>query len=123
MAKQQVFFERFYQWLSKFGTVYRGVLPSGIQTAQTYLQYSGYVDSFATQFILPISIYSHPTTVYTDVVKIAQKISEEVTEGGTLVSYADVVFKVDKGSPFYQDKADEDETVRAGFVNLIITIY
>lgn len=123
MSKQQVFFERFYQWLSQFGTVYRGVLPSGVKPVQTYLQYTASFENFAGQFIIAISIYSAPTTVYTEVVKVAQKIDDAVTEGGTLVTYDDIVFKVDKGSPFYQDKAEEDETVRAGYVNLIITIY
>lgn len=123
MSKQQIFFERFYQWLSQFGTVYRGVLPSGVATTDNYLQYSGYFENFATQFILPISIYALQTTVYTQIVKIVEAIEAEVTEGGTLVAYPDLIFKVDKGSPFYQDKPDEDETIRAGLVNLIITIY
>lgn len=123
MIKQQVFFQRFYQWLSQFGTVYRGVLPSGVQTTQVYLQYSGYFENFATQFILPVSIYAQQTTVYTEVVKVAQAIDEVVTEGGTLAIYDDIRFKIDKGSPFYQDKPDEDETIRAGYVNLLVTIY
>lgn len=112
-----------FQWLSQFATTYRGVLPAGVTPEKKYLQYDGYVDYFATQFILPVQIYTLGTTSYTDVLEIADKISEAVTEAGTLIGDDTVKIKIDKGSPFYQDKQDEDETVRAGYVNLIITVY
>ena len=112
-----------FQWLSQFATTYRGVLPAGVTPEKKYLQYDGYVDYFATQFILPVQIYTLGTTSYADVLDIADKISEAVTEAGTLIGDDTVKIKIDKGSPFYQDKEDEDETVRAGYINLIITIY
>lgn len=112
-----------YQWLSQFAPTYRGVLPAGVTPEKKYLQYDGYVDYFATQFILPVQIYTLGTTSYADVLDIADKISEAVTEAGTLIGDDTVKIKIDKGSPFYQDKQDEDETVRAGYVNLIITVY
>lgn len=112
-----------FQWLSQFATTYRGVLPSGVTPEKKYLQYDGYVDYFATQFILPVQIYTLGTTSYADVLDIADKISEAVTEAGTLIGDDTVKIKIGKGSPFYQDKQDEDETVRAGYVNLIITVY
>lgn len=112
-----------YEWLSQFATTYRGVLPAGVTPEKKYLKYDGYVDYFATQFILPVQIYTLGTTSYADVLDIADKISEAVTEAGTLIGDDTVKIKIDKGSPFYQDKQDEDETVRAGYVNLIITVY
>ena len=112
-----------FQWLSQFATTYRGVLPAGVTPEKKYLQYDGYVDYFATQFILPVQIYTLGTTSYAGVLDIADKISEAVTEAGTLIGDDTVKIKIDKGSPFYQDKQDEDETVRAGYVNLIITVY
>ena len=112
-----------FQWLSQFATTYRGVLPAGVTPEKKYLQYDGYVDYFATQFILPVQIYTLGTTSYGGVLEIADKISEAVTEAGTLIGDDTVKIKIDKGSPFYQDKQDEDETVRAGYVNLIITVY
>lgn len=114
-----------YEWLSQFATTYRGVLPAGVKPANKYLQYSGYVDYFATQFILPVQIYTLNTTSYAGVLEIADAIATAVTEGGTLIGddAGTVKIKIMKGSPFYQDKQDEDETVRAGYVNLIITVY
>lgn len=112
-----------FQWLSRFATTYRGVLPAGVTPEKKYLQYDGYVDYFATQFILPVQIYTLGTTSYAGVLEIADKISEAVTEAGTLIGDDTVKIKIEKGSPFYQDKQDEDETVRAGYVNLIITVY
>lgn len=112
-----------FQWLSQFATTYRGVLPAGVTPEKKYLQYDGYVDYFAAQFILPVQIYTLGTTSYADVLDIADKISEAVTEAGTLIGDDMVKIKIDKGSPFYQDKEDEDETVRAGYANLLITVY
>lgn len=112
-----------YQWLSQFATTYRGVLPAGLKPTSPYLQMSGYYDKFATQFILPVQIYQLNTTSYEGVLQLADKIESAVTEAGILISDTDIKIKIEKGSPFYQDKTDEDETVRAGYINLIITIY
>lgn len=112
-----------YQWLSQFAPTYRGVLPAGIKPESPYLQFSGYYDNFATQFILAVQIYQLNTTSYEGVLQLADKIESAVTEAGILISDADIKIKIEKGSPFYQDKQDEDETVRAGYINLIITVY
>lgn len=114
-----------YQWLSQFATTYRGVLPAGVKPESKYLQYSGYVDYFANPFILPVQIYTLNTTSYAGVLEIADAISTAVTEGGMLISddAGTVKIKIQKGSPFYQDKEDEDETVRAGYINLEVTVY
>lgn len=112
-----------YQWLSQFAPTYRGVLPAGIKPESPYLQFSGYYDNFATQFILPVQIYQLNTTSYEGVLQLADKIESAVTEAGILLSDEKIKIKIEKGSPFYQDKQDEDETVRAGYINLIITVY
>lgn len=112
-----------YQWLSQFAPTYRGVLPAGIKPESPYLQFSGYYDNFATQFILPVQIYQLNTTSYEGVLQLADKIESAVTEAGILISDEKIKIKIEKGSPFYQDKSDEDETVRAGYINLLITIY
>ena len=112
-----------YQWLSQFAPTYRGVLPAGIKPESPYLQFSGYYDNFATQFIFPVQIYQLNTTSYEGVLQLADKIESAVTEAGILLSDEKIKIKIEKGSPFYQDKQDEDETVRAGYINLIITVY
>ena len=114
-----------YEWLSQFATTYRGILPAGVKPANKYLQYSGDVDYFAQQFILPVQIYTLNTTSYAGVLEIADAISAAVTESGTLIGddAGTVKIKIMKGSPFYQDKEDEDETVRAGYINLEVTVY
>lgn len=117
------FGKRIYEWLSRFATVYRGVLPSGQKPDDLYIQISGYVDGFAKAFIYPVQIYKLNTTSYSSVLRVAEEIEKAVGESGTLVIYDDIRFKIEKGSPFYQDKADEDDTVRAGYINLEITIY
>lgn len=112
-----------YQWLSQFATTYRGILPAGVTPDDLYLRFDGYYDTFATQFILPVQIYKQNTTSYSSVILIADEIADAIGDGGLLISDDDIKIKIDKGSPYYQDKPDEDETVRAGYINLIITIY
>lgn len=121
--KTLAFGKRIYEWLTQFGTAYRGIVPSGVEVDNLYMLFNGYVDGFAKPFIFPVQIYSHNTTSYSSVLQVVKKIENVVGENGVLVIYDDVRFKVEKGSPWYQDKDDEDKTVRAGYVNLIITIY
>lgn len=117
------FGKRFYEWLSDFAPTYRGVLPAGVQPDDLYIRFNGYADNFATPFIMPVEIYKHNTTSYGSVLQVAKKIGDAVGNGGLLIIHDDVRFKIDKGTPFYQDKPDEDATVRAGYINLEITIY
>ena len=122
-SKTFLFGQLIYEWLSTFAPTYRGVLPAGVKPASVYLKIGGYYDTFATQFIFPVQIYALNTTSPGSVVLIADEIADAIGDGGTLISDEGIRVKIEKGSPFYQDKDDEDETVRAGYVNLLITIY
>lgn len=121
------FGEKFYTWLSsvvgKDVGVYRGVLPAGKIPENIYVVFNGVADDFARPFIMPIRIYAKNTSSFRSVITVANSIESAITSAGLLVIYPNVRFKVEKGSPFYQDMADEDETIRAGYVNLEITIY
>ena len=123
MNKEKIFGELFYEWLSQFASAYRGVLPAGQKPNDLYVQFNGYYENFASQFVQPVSIYNIGTTSYTKVLEVAGAIENAVTEGGLLLKKDDLRVKIDKGSPFYQDKPDEDATVRAGYINLLVTIY
>ena len=122
-SKIFLFGQLIYEWLSTFAPTYRGVLPAGVKPANVYLKIGGYYDLFATSFIFPVQIYAQKTTSYSSVLLIADEIADAVGDGGILMSDDGIKFRIMKGSPFYQDKVDEDETVRAGNVNLLITIY
>lgn len=115
--------EMIYNWLSQFTKTYRGVLPAGQEPDDLYLQFSGYYPNFAQQFILPVQIYKMNTTSYATVLRVADDIKNEVTEGGVLIGDSDIKIKIELGDPYYQDKPDEDNTVRAGYINLLVTIY
>lgn len=116
------FGNKIYDWLSTFAPTYRGVLPSGEKPNDLYLKFDGYYD-LLSQFILPVSIYSQNTTSFAKVLILADNIARAITKGGLLLSYDNIKIKIEKGSPFYQDKPDENETVKAGYINLLITIY
>lgn len=122
-SKISLFGHLIYEWLSTFAPTYRGVLPAGVKPASVYLKIGGYADDFATQFVFPVQIYALNTTSYGSVVLIADEIADAISDGGMLLSDEGIRVKIEKGSPYYQDKDDEDVTVRAGYVNLLITIY
>ena len=123
-SKIFLFGQKIYEWLSKFSPTYRGMLPAGtVPEENVYLRMDGYYDTFSTSFIFPVQIYAQKTTSYSSVLLIADETADAIGDGGVLISDDDIKIKIDKGSPYYQDKPDEDETVRAGYVNLLITIY
>lgn len=122
-SKILLFSKRIYEWLKDFAPAYSGVLPNNMQPEDLYLRYDIYFDTFASQFIFPVQIYKQKTTSYSSVILIADEIGNAIGENGLLIGDDEIKIKIDKGSPFYQNKPDEDETVRAGYINLIITIY
>lgn len=117
------FSQLIYQWLNKIAPTYRGVLPAGVKPDGAYLRFDGYLDNFATQFIFAVSIYAPNTTSYSTVIQLSDKIADAIGDGGIELSNGQMRVKIEKGSPFYQDKPDEDLTIRAGYVNLIISVY
>ena len=122
-SKAMAFSKAIYEWLNGFAEAYNGVLPSGLNPENPYIRFDNYYDSFAEQFIFPISIYALNTTSYATPIRIADEIGDAIGEGGLLIHNDDITFVIYKGSPFYQNKGEEDETVRAGYVNLLISIY
>lgn len=124
-SKAFIFSKKIYQWLNSFAPAYRGVLPAGIKPDGAYLRFDGYYDNFATPFIFPVQIYVPNTTSYSTVIMIADEIGNAIGDSGLLLEEEneEIKIKIEKGSPFYQDKADEDLTIRAGYINLEISIY
>lgn len=113
-----------YNWLSNFANTYRTPVIFDAENPQPneYIEYSAQVGNFASQFIQPIIIYSKSTS-YKYVWQIADQIEQAVTEHGILLRDDWGYIKVEKGSPFYQDKPDEDDSICAGYINLLLTIY
>lgn len=115
-----------YNWLSKFAPTFRSPILSSVFDEQNpqpneYIEYSANMDNFNSDFIQAITIYSK-STAYTKVMEIVDKIENTITENGIRVSSDWGYITIYKGSPFYQDKPDEDDTIRAGYVNLLIRV-
>lgn len=113
-----------YEWLSKFATTFREPVQfDKEEPAPTeYITYSADTGNFAEEFIQAITVYSQSTS-YKYVMDIVDKIEAEIGEHGIVLRNEWGYIKVTKGSPFYQDKPDEDSSIRAGYVNLLLTIY
>ena len=115
-----------YNWLSKFAPTFRSPILSSVFDEQNpqpneYIEYSADMGNFNNDFIQAITIYSK-STVYTKVMEIVDNIESTITENGIRVSSDWGYITIYKGSPFYQDKPDEDDTIRAGYVNLLIRV-
>lgn len=115
-----------YEWLSKFAPTYRSPVLSTVfdennPKPNEYIEYSANMGNFNSDFIQAITIYSK-STAYTKVMEIVDKIESTITENGIRVSGGWGYITIYKGSPFYQDKTDEDDTIRAGYVNLLIRV-
>ena len=115
-----------YNWLSKFATTFRSPILSSVFDEQNpqpneYIEYSADMGNFNSDFIQAITIYSK-STAYTKVMEIVDNIESTITENGIRVSSDWGYITIYKGSPFYQDKPDEDDTIRAGYVNLLIRV-
>lgn len=113
-----------YDWLSTFATTYREpvVFDSENPPPNEYIEYSAVTGNFAEEFIQPITIYSKSTS-YKYVWEIADAIEEAINESGIVLNSDLGYLRIMKGSPFYQDKTDEDTSVRAGYINLLVKIY
>lgn len=125
MNRIEDFNKAMYEWLSQFATTYRNELPAepSIQVPDLYIKIGGYYDGFASRFIYPIKIYNEKTTTHLNVIEIADRIEKAIGNGGLLIHKNSVIIALYKGSPFYQDLPDEDETIRAGYVNLEVKVY
>lgn len=114
-----------YQWLSGFAPTFREPVIFDADNPQpdNYITYSASINGFAGQFIQPITIYTQ-STGFNDLMNIVDSIESAIGESGCVIGNNEwgYVF-INKGSPFYQDKPDEDESFRAGYMNLLITIY
>lgn len=123
-SKVTLFGEKIYEWLSEFATTYRNVLPAGVEPEETYILIEGISDYFSMPTTFPVNIYKRKTTSPRSVLLIADAIGDAVGESGLLLVDDDIKIAIYKGSPFYQDRTlENDETTKAGMVNLTITVY
>ena len=127
MSLTEDYAKTLYSWLSTIADTYRlpiqeGTFDNNNPQPNEYIAYSANCGNFGEQFIQALNIYSK-STAYTKLMRIVDKIEDEVRETGKKLSWENGYMIITKGSPFYQDREDEDSSYRAGYVNLLITIY
>ena len=116
-----------YNWLSGFAPTFRRPIQEGLfdednPQPNEYISYSAETGNFNTEFIQAITIYSK-STGYSNLMDIVDDIESAIGEKGVKVEDEWGYLTIYKGSPFYQDKEDEDSSYRAGYVNLFIRVY
>ena len=116
-----------YNWLSGFAPTFRRPIQEGYFNEDNpqpneYISYSAEAGNFNTAFIQAITIYSKSTS-YNNVMQIVDEIESAIGESGCKVEGEWGFITIYKGSPFYQDKEDEDSSYRAGYINLEVRVY
>lgn len=116
-----------YEWLSEFAPTFREPVLSSLFDEQNprpseYISYSADVGNFNSEFIQAVTIYSQSTS-YNNIMNIVDAIESAVKEDGIRVGAEWGYLTIRKGTPFYQDKPDEADDVRAGYVNLLIKVF
>lgn len=116
----------FYNWLATTTgkPVYREPIQFDAENPMPdeYITYSANFGNFASNFYQAITIYSK-STGWNYVMDIVDSIEQAVNERGVIIRDTWGYMTIEKGDPFYQDKPDEDSSIRAGYVNLLINIY
>lgn len=115
-----------YGWLSTFAPTFRRPVLDSMFSERNpkpneYITYSANVGNFNTDFMQPITVYSK-STGYGNLTTIVDSIETAIKEGGTKIEAEWGYITVYKGSPFYQDKEDEDSSYRAGYINLVVRV-
>jgi len=115
-----------YQWLNSFAPTFRRPIQEGTFNASNpqpneYISYSADISNFNTEFIQAITILSKSTS-YNNVMTIVDAIESAIGESGVKIEGEWGYMTIYKGTPFYQDKEDEDSSYRAGYVNLLIRV-
>ena len=115
-----------YEWLSDFAPTYRRPIQEGFFDTDNpepseYITYSVDAGRFNTDFMQSITVFSKSTS-YTNIMSIVDEIEDAIGEGGIKLSDDWGYITIYKGSPFYQDKEDEDSAYRAGYINLVVRI-
>lgn len=116
-----------YEWLSQFAPTFRSPILSTSFNANNpkpsdYIEYSSDVGNFNSEFIQAITIYTKSTS-FSYLMDIVDSIESAIKEDGIRLQKEWGYITIRKGSPFYQDKPDEDDTIRAGYVNLLVRVY
>lgn len=116
----------FYNWLQETTNVevFREpiLFDDDHPQPEEYITYSADLGNFTQEMLQSITIYSK-STGWSNVMDIVDRIESAITEKGIMINKDWGTLVIEKGSPFYQDKPDEDTSIRAGFINLLVTIY
>lgn len=98
--------------------------PVSSQASLPYISFSYAESEMATDTIISLSIWTRSTT-HRAAYEYADKIDELLGPGedGIIIHGDDIYMNIRRGSPFAQNKNDEDDTIRAVLVNLIIRTY
>lgn len=111
-----------YDFLSEFASSYdENQVPTNNQGLNNdlkvnfpYITYLPYIESWENDGLLQVYIYDKSNNTR-KISEIARKIEEKVKEG---CIYNDII--IHKGSPFIQEIAQEDITIKCLFMNLQI---
>lgn len=82
-----------------------------------YITYTAAWSEFDRAIMLSASIWERSTS-WQNVVEKAEEIAAAIGPGGAVIPFTGGGIWIKRGSPFYQEMPDEDDTVRRIYLNL-----
>lgn len=121
------------EWLANFvdtdnsdnPLVFRDTAPT-IREVQAfgdkvYCVYTLFEGSFGEQVVQPISLFSYGNRAKVFAKK--ELMSQALLNNAVVISGDGIKVKFTSGSPFVQDRTDEDENIKGYYVNVLVTVY
>ena len=121
------------EWLANFvdvnadgnPLVFRNDAPSLEEVEEfgdkVYCVYTVFEGGFGQQTAQPITLYSYGSQAKVFAKK--ELLSKALLNSAVLISGNNIKVKFTSGSPFVQDRVDEDENIKGYYVNIVATVY
>ena len=87
-----------------------------------YITYTAAWSEFDRTIMLSASIWERSTS-WQNVVEKAEEIAAAIGLGGTVIPFTGGKIWIKRGSPFYQEMPDEDDTVRRIYINVEVEYF
>ena len=105
--------------------VFRDHAPTAEQIQEfgdkVYCVYSLFEGSFGQQVVQPISLFSYSSREKVFAKK--ELMVNALLNNAVLIKGDDIIVKFTSGSPFVQDRTEEDEHIKGYYVNVLATVY
>ena len=111
------------RWLSDTVEIPVFQEPINSNQPQPYISLGSSVGDFSSAINQQITIWTRSDSSYEEAYRYTDLISERLGDSGDITKGNECILWIKKGSPFAQNKIDNEKTIRAVLINLEISMY